>query len=205
MSTAGQQLREPQSIANIWETLRMAFCLEPAIWCLKMYDDHWASKFRRPPNIHELARRARGESPLDAPVPLPRNRKRALTNPLPDIELIQSIAYGVRRSRQRNDDQTASAFLMKLPLEIRQLIYEEVLAGGGGSVVHIFRKHGRLGHWRCRIQNGDGVELCDSKGQRCLEGWLSYKARVWGADREGRIDVITDTGLLPLLQTCRAM
>ena len=183
----------------------MAFCLGPVIWCLKMYDDHWASKFRSPPNIHELARRARGESPLDAPVPLSRKRKRALTNPLPDIELIQSIPDSVRRSRQRNDDQKTCLFLTKLPFEIRQLIYEEVLAGGGGSVVHIFRKHSRLGHWRCRIQTGDGVGLCDSKGQRCLEGWLSYKARVWSADRAGRIDIITDGGLLPLLRTCRIM
>jgi hypothetical protein len=186
------------------DMVRMVLCLGPVIWVLQMYDDHWAPKFRRPPDIHELARRARGESPLDAPVPLPRNRKRALTNPLPALESINSMSYSIRRSRQRTDDQAMSSFLTKLPFEIRQIIYEEVLADGGdGSVVHILRKHGRLGHWRCRIQ--DGLELCDSKGRRCVEGWLSYKAKVWHADKAGRLDLITDDGLVPLLRTCRLM
>ena len=170
-----------------------------------MYDVHLASKFRRPPDIHELARRARGKSPMDAPVPLSHNRKRALTNPLPAIESIQSISDSIRRSRQRNDDQKMCLFLTQLPFEIREIIYEAVLASGGGSVVHVFRKHGRLGHWRCRIQGEDGTGPCDSKGQRCLEGWLSYKSSVWRVDRTRRIDIITDSGLLPLLRTCRAM
>jgi hypothetical protein len=196
--------RKPDSIPQAWDMVRMVLCLGPVIWVLQMYDDHWAPKFRRPPDIHELARRARGESPLDAPVPLPRNRKRALTNPLPALESINSMSYSIRRSRQRTDDQAMSSFLTKLPFEIRQIIYEEVLADGGdGSVVHILRKHGRLGHWRCRIQ--DGLELCDSKGRRCVEGWLSYKAKVWHADKAGRLDLITDDGLVPLLRTCRLM
>lgn len=198
--------RKPTSFLDAWDMVRIVLCLGPVIWILKAYDDHWAPKFRRPPDIHELARRARGESPLDAPVPLPRHRKRALTHPLPALESIQSMSYSIRRSRQRSDDQSTSSFLMKLPLEIRQIIYEEVLADGAhGSVVHILRKHGRLGHWRCRVPVESGLELCDSQGRRCVEGWLSYKAKVWHADRAGRLDLITDDGLLPLLRTCRLM
>jgi hypothetical protein len=198
--------RKPASLLDAWEIVRKALFLGPVIWLLQVYDDHWAPKFRRPPDIHELARRARGESPLDAPVPLPRRRKRALTNPLPPLESIQSMSYSIRRSRQRTDDQATSSFLTKLPLEIRQIIYEEVLADGGdGSVVHILRKHGRLGHWRCRVPVQNALELCDSEGRRCVEGWLSYKAKVWHADKSGRLDLITDDGLIPLLRTCRLM
>lgn len=198
--------RKPTSVLDALDIVKSVLCLGPVIWVLQMYDDHWAPKFRRPPDIHELARRARGESPLDAPVPLPRHRKRALTNPLPALESIQSMSYSIRRSRQRTDEQATCSFLTRLPLEIRQIIYEEVLADGAkGGVVHILRKHGRLGHWRCRVQVRSGVELCDSNGRRCVEGWLSYKAKVWHADRAGRLDLITDDGLLPLLRTCRLM
>lgn len=182
------------------DMFRKAVCVGPIVWCYRMYDDHCASKFRRPPGVHELARRARGEAPM---APLPKMRKRSLTNPLPALESIQSISNSVRRSRQRTDPQLKSSFLNKLPFEIRQMIYEEVLAGGDGNVVHILRKNGRLGHWRCRMQHG--LELCDSKGRRCVEGWLSYKTKVWDLDKNGRIDLITDEGLVPLLRTCRMM
>lgn len=182
----------------------MVCYIGPVIWSLKLYDKHWASKFRHQPDIHELARRARGESPRDAPIPLPRIRKRTLTNPLPPIESLQSMSHSIRRSRQRTDDQAACAFLMRLPFEIRQDIYEDILAGGDARLVHILRKHGTLGHWRCRIQDG-GPEICDSEGLRCVEGWLSFKVRLWHLDREGMVDLKTDSGLLPLLLTCRAM
>ena len=180
--------------------LRMMVCIAPIIWTLRMYDNHLASKIRRPPDMHELARRARGEPAMD---PLPRKRKRALTNPLPPLDSIEGMSSSIRRSRQRTDDQSTSSFLSRLPFEIRQIIYEQVLAGGDGSVVHILRKQGRLGHWRCRMQ--DGLEICDSKGRRCVEGWLSYKTKVWHLDKTGRLDLITDDGLVPLLRTCRVM
>jgi hypothetical protein len=38
-----------------------------------------------------------------------------------------------------------------------------------------------------------------------VEGWLSYKAKVWNADKAGRLDLMTDDGLLPLLLACRLM
>jgi hypothetical protein len=192
--------RKPEALSQASDMLRMTVCLRPIIWCLRLYDDHIACKLRRPPDMRELAGRACEEPAMD---PLPRRRKRALTDPLPALEPSQGMAYSIRRSRQRTDCQTMSSFLTKLPFEIREMIYEQVLAGGDGSVVHILRKQGRLGHWRCRMQ--DGLELCDSKGRRCIEGWLSYKTKVWHLDRSGRLDLITDDGLVPLLRTCRLM
>jgi hypothetical protein len=115
------------------------------------------------------------------------------------------MSYSIRRSRQRNDDQILAPFFAKLPLEIRHIIYEGVLIGPEDQrLVHILRKHGRLGHWRCRI-NQHGEDVCDPEARRCVEGWLAYKAKVWHWDRAGRLDLITDSGVLPLLLTCRKM
>jgi hypothetical protein len=200
MSTTDVSWQSPGTYARAWEVIRTATCLNPVIWCLRIYDDNFATKVRRPPNVQDLARRARGEPAIHA---LPRRRKRALTDPLPPLEHSQSMTYSIRRSRQRTDPQSMSSFMTKLPLELRQMIYAEVLAGGGCEVVHILRKQGRLGHWRCRLQHG--LELCDAKGRRCVEGWLSYKTKVWHLDKTGRLDIITDDGLVPLLRSCRLM
>ena len=195
---------KPESITDAWEIVRMTIWAGPTLVCLKLCDANWAARIHRPPDLQQLARRARGLQVIEAPVPLPVRRKRALTHPLPDAA--QGILSNVRRYRQKTDDQETSLFLTKLPLEVRQIVYENVLAGGGegaNNAVHILRKHGRLGHWRCRVQ--DGLNLCDLKGARCVAGWLTYKAKVWNADKAGRVDLITDGGLLPLLRTCRRM
>jgi len=95
-------------------------------------------------------------------------------------------------------------FLQRLPVELRTQVYEEVLAGGGTQrLVHILRKRGRLGHWRCRIQ--EGGEVCGDQDSKCVEGWLEYKRKLWHWDRQGRVDLRTDGGLLNLLLTCRNM
>src|SRR4051794_8476238 len=106
--------RKPESTNEAVDMLRLAVFLGPLIWCLRVYDDHCASMFRRPPDFHELARRARGEPPM---APLPKLRKRTLTNPLPPLDSIQGISNSIRRSRQRTDSQTASDFLTVLPYE----------------------------------------------------------------------------------------
>jgi hypothetical protein len=67
----------------------------------------------------------------------------------------------------------------------------------------MLRKGKKLGHWRCSQQ--DGLELYDGVEPCCVAGWLAYKARVLAADYYGRVDLITDDGLLPLIPTCRKM
>lgn len=172
--------------------------MAPLIWCFKVYDKHFESRLQRAPD--ELARIVKGEPPL---APLPKLRKRSLTHPLPPIESIQKLSSSIRRSRQITQNQEASFFLTKLPYELRLLIYGEVLAGGSENLVHLLRKYDRLGHWRCRMQ--DSEELCDAKGERCVEGWLKYKRNVWHMDKIGRIDLITDGRVIDLLCTCRVM
>ncbi|PMD25984.1 hypothetical protein NA56DRAFT_685803 [Hyaloscypha hepaticicola] len=167
-STALERLRKPntKSLEKLTELLRAYLFLRPVIWFLRFYDDYWADRFRRKPDILELARIAKGEIPLHAPAPLPRKRKRALTNPLPAIDVHRDIKYSIRRARQRTDEQRECLFLQRLPIELRTQVYEEVLAGGGTRrLVHILRKRGRLGHWRCRIQEGGEVCGDQHKGE----------------------------------------
>lgn len=199
MNTSDLSKRQkPESIGHAIDVLRSVVCSKPGMWCLRMYDDHWGSNVRRAPDLHELARRARGEPPM-APQTLPKVRKRSLTNPLPQVDSIRSISQSIRRSGQRTDSQITSLFLTKVPFEIRQLIYEEALEDGDGRLVHILQENGTIGHWRCRIQNG--VDLCDSRGRLCEEGWLSfYHIKFWHKNKTG---VRTQEGLVPLLRTCR--
>lgn len=176
------------------------------IWGVKLYDEHWAVKSGRQADVHGLTRRAKGDWSVGVPVPLPRTRKRTLTGPLPPIESISNLSQSIRRSRQRTDNQAGCMLLSMLPYEIRLDIYDEIFLGGKeAKLIHILRKNGRLGHWRCRLQ-ADGEEECDTKNKaRCMEGWLSYKARVWHLDKVGLVDLRTDGGMVPLLLTCRVM
>lgn len=184
----------------------MLFYIAPMMWGVRLYDTHWASKTGRQAEIHEITRRAKGDWSNDVPVPLPKRRKRTLTGPLPPIETSTTLSESIRRSRQTTDSQAGCLLLTMLPYEIRQDIYDEILLGGkDAKLIHMLRKHGRLGHWRCRVLHG-GVEECDSKNKaRCMEGWLSYKARKWNMDKLGMLELKTDDGMVPLLTSCRIM
>jgi len=141
---------------------------------------------------------------MSTPAALPRNRKRALTNPLLEIDVDHGLAYSIRRSRQRNDLQSASLFMTMLPQEIRSLIYTEILTNGGQRLIHMLPKDGKLGHWRCRLQHER--DPCASQSRRCMEGWLSYRNAQWSMDHNGRLLTKTDGDLVvPLLLICRMM
>jgi hypothetical protein len=130
--------------------------------------------------------RARKQRPRDerarvamGPEPLPLKRDRALTLPLP--------ASG--GTRQVTDGQLESLFF-KLPLEIRELIYEYVFcAGNPGCVVRLETRHNRLGH------------LCERMG-----GW-GYKWQEWACPNSvwPTCKNRTGDGFLVLLRTCRGV
>lgn len=178
--------------------------LKPAIWAIRIYDDHLAPRVRRAPElVHEFAVSGQSITTVSPPSPLPRTRKRALTNPLLAVDVEHGLSYSIRRSRQRNDDQSQSLFITKLPQEIRALVYHEILTAGDNRLIHMMRKATRFGHWRCRLQNAK--EGCDMQNRKCFEGWLEYRIRQRRMDLAGRLDVKTDSGLVALLLTCRVM
>ncbi|KAI4101774.1 MAG: hypothetical protein LQ345_007399 [Seirophora villosa] len=82
------------------------------------------------------AERRRKELLENAPQPLPAHRARTLSV-LPTSK-----------------SQAQSAFLTRLPLEVRQEIYAYVI---GGSLAHIVRKGRKLAHVRCKHSQGEDL------------------------------------------------
>jgi len=131
-------------------------------------------------------------------IPLPRKRKRALTNSLPSIETSQDLSYSVAcligRARQRTEEQGSSLFLKRLPIELREQVYLEVLTGGGRKPAYIQKRKGWLAFWGC--SNG----CCRARMLKCLKGWIEYKRMIRRWDRDAAPWTIPG-----VLLTCRAM
>ena len=123
------------------------------------------------------------------PLPLPVQRKRALTLPIPPDADNKNL-FG--RPRQKTYDQSQSALFSKLPGEVRTMIYKEVLCGPV-PIVHIVTKRKRkLGHVRCRgLKDHDVDESSDSYIHTVGSPRPDIRKR--------------DGNLLPLLQSCRRM
>ncbi|KAJ5806871.1 hypothetical protein N7474_010463 [Penicillium riverlandense] len=111
--------------------------------------------------------------------PLP--RKRALTLPLPEKPT------WIKWRKQKTKEQT-QCLLMKLPLELREEIYRQVL---GNKVVRIWRTFDELGHTSCPTQV--------VKKRR---GWLNGRLLPDGPRKKPR-PINRANGNLALLLTCR--
>jgi hypothetical protein len=90
-------------------------------------------------------------------------------------------------------DQSTSR-LMRLPLELRQMIYRAAI---GDSVMHMVIKKRKLGHQRCKARS-----IAD-----CLEQYTIFMPdNVWSPLGEPMDNPpATDGDILPLLLTCRQM
>ncbi len=87
-----------------------------------------------PKPYYELAR-----GPLRDQCPLPAQRQRALTLPLPPLDPEGTI--------QRTSAQSQSALLAKLPFDIRTMIWELAIEG---LVLRIYKGYSRLGCGICQ-------------------------------------------------------
>ena len=94
---------------------------------------------------------------------------------------------------QRRYEQAGSAFLSKLPLDVRMIVYDMVL---GGKTFHVSAgdNHSRIYHYICEVP--DRITKSQIHGQ-CYQ--LTVK-RPSSAPRE---DYSQASGLLPLVSTCR--
>ncbi|RDL40249.1 uncharacterized protein BP5553_00228 [Venustampulla echinocandica] len=157
----------------------------------------------------------------NAPQPLPQQRARSLTLPLPALpdkekpsqswNLLTKIKFNKLKgvlftpAPQQTSDQFQSSLLSRLPLEIRQLIWAGVL---GGNLLHICRARKKLLAVSC-AENPEILELetaqhncwvslsCDSQGHPKL-------CDASGAYRSCQSQHLAKAAnLLPLLQTCR--
>ncbi|KAF2183229.1 hypothetical protein K469DRAFT_751787 [Zopfia rhizophila CBS 207.26] len=92
------------------------------------------------------------------PSPLPRERKRALTPP------------PAEQCKKDNPSQPQSWLLVKLPAEIRLMIWEYAI---GGQKIHIVSKYRRLGHVICTPEYWE-ENRCKRPGLRASSYMLTY-------------------------------
>jgi hypothetical protein len=140
----------------------------------------------------KLRARAEKQSLKMAPVPLPLKRKRVLELPLPGPG--GPGLPPLFRKRQVTHGQLQSLFF-RLPLEIRETIYEySFLAGNPGFVIHVLARQRRLGHL-CGMQwdwDSDYLRYVDD-------------APVAPPDLPLRCTKHSNDGFLALLRTCRGV
>ncbi len=116
---------------------------------------------------------------IENPTPLPKRRERALT-PLPPTR------YPLRSQVLPQVDQSQSALLSELPLEVRLAIWEAAI---GGRHLHILHMYRQLGHIVCR-----DPQLCTV----CRADYRHIEPLARPQDA-------SDWSLLSLLKTCRQM
>ncbi|CAF9939913.1 MAG: hypothetical protein HETSPECPRED_002100 [Heterodermia speciosa] len=121
------------------------------------------------------------------PTPLPRIRPRTLT--IEDLHRSNESAFP--SSEAVGEAQPSNPPFFRLPPEVRQMIYTEVL---GGQTLHIIRKRNRLGFLKCRAPRR---EACPTKS--CL-GSVDGDG-VWTRGVSGKEK--TDGGLLDLALVSR--
>ena len=126
---------------------------------------------------------------INEPIPLPRTRPRTLTLG----ELHRSNESACRSGEAVGEVQRSIPPFFILPLEVRQMIYAEVL---GGQTLHIVRKRKRLGFLRCLAARWE-----DCPTESCL-GSVNGDG-VWTQGFSGKEK--TDGGLLDLVLVSRRM
>ncbi len=126
--------------------------------------------------------RDRGQ--LEKQCPLPANRERALTLPLP-------FSGSGDRRRQWTSDQSESALLSRLPYDIRIMIWEMAV---GGKVLHILRGTRKLGCMICQ-----NTEALLEKGS-CNCRWPKHSGGFANLDATKSSEA---TKVFALLRTCR--
>jgi len=135
-----------------------------------------------------------------APRPLAvRPPERALTIPVPAMAEPGRVLPTERRGMTL--DQSASR-LMRLPLELREMIYRHVV---GDTTLHIILKKHKLGHLRCKASS-------DTECPLSYNGRTLSRESCWGTVDSANMwspmsgeDEPTDGDILPLLQSCRQM
>ena len=133
--------------------------------------------------------------------PLPTTSGKCPSSPSPKYGNL-TISKGVRVTEM---EQSQSSLMSKLPLEVRIMIYEEVLCRPVG-VVHITtRKDGKLVHFRCQAENGRcrGLECFHQTDENLYNTWRTRDKDLFSTWSPSNTPDMTDGGLLGLLQSCR--
>ena len=132
---------------------------------------------------------------------LPRTRKRSPSSPLPD----DGNPISSQEPKHTKMEQSQSMFMSKLPLELRTMIYEEVLCRPV-HIVHITaRKDGKLGYFRCKAEDGRcrGLECFHGSNEELYSTWRTRDKDLFSTWSPSNLPDIADGGLLAILQSCQ--
>lgn len=172
-------------------TIALSVVCGPVLCCWIVFASCCCPARLRPQRGSEDKRRFEKRQ-IMAPRPLPvRSPKRALTIRKHAKQHISDEHDGTLPEEPRGvvREQSAS-ILLRLPLELRELIYR---AAVGDSVMHVVLKKYKLGHIRCKAAKTYPLE-CDRLCTRYI--WRPF------ADLP-EDPPPTDSNILPLLLTCR--
>jgi hypothetical protein len=173
--------------------------IKPVINCLRLL--HVSSASAVPESSDSTSNRSKDESgALDkeqaerclswVPHPLPSRRQRILSLP----SSLPGSTMSANCQSQRTAEQSQSALLSLLPLEIRRLIYQKVL---GGDFLHLMEiggyPHGKLTYRKCLVPFAAQVEL----HKFCRRKVAGNPALSTGTSDGG--------GRISFLRTCRQM
>lgn len=132
---------------------------------------------------------------------VPPTRKCCPSSPLPDDEY-PTVS---RETQNTKMEQSRSMFMTRLPLEVRTMIYEEVLCRPVG-VVHITtRKDGKLVYFRCKAEDGRcrGFECFHGNNEDLYSTWRTRDKDLFSTWSPSNTPDRADGGLVALLQSCR--
>lgn len=142
----------------------------------------------------------------EAQARLPPIRERRPSPPLPNDGKLTSSQEPERTKMT----QTQSMFLSKLPVELRTMIYVEVLCRPV-PIVHITtRKDGKLRYFRCKAADGRcrGLECFHGSNEDLYSTWRTRDKDLFSTWSPSHLPDMPDGGgggLLTILQSCQQM
>ena len=113
-----------------------------------------------------------------------------------------TISEGVKVKEM---EKSESLFMSKLPLELRIMVYEELLCKPV-NVVHItIRKDGKLVYYRCQAEEGRcrGLECFHDPNEDIYGTWPIRDKDLFSTWSPSNTPSTAEGGLLGLLQSCR--
>lgn len=128
--------------------------------------------------------------------------QRRFLQPEPDEEN-PTVSKGAKHKKEM--EQSQSMYMSSLPIEVRTMIYQEVLCGPVG-VVHITtRKDGKLGYFRCKVENGRcrGLECFHSPEEDLYSTSRTRDKDLYSTRSPSNAPDMAGGGMLALLQSCR--
>ena len=168
-------------------------------WPTTCFLKGWRPSTRQPKR--DSSRSRDGLNKKKAPAPLPTARELCPSSSLPDSENL-TISKGTEVTRK---GQSQSMLMSRLPLEVRIMIYEEVLCRPVG-VVHITtRKDGKLVYFRCKAEDGRcrGLECFHDPNEDLYGTWRTRDKDLFSTWSPSNTSNMADGGLVGLLQSCQ--